>query len=375
MKEQKTISVLFSGPLPPPLGGMTTYCQDYLRSNLSSEFNIIFCRSNLIKGTYEVKGLCSFVLRCLNSVVMMIVWVWRLICKHPDIAHVHTNSYVGFYKRGILTILARMFGTRTILHVHGAWFDKFYDKSSWFMQRLIRYLLNANSVVVVLSEEWEDFFMDTIGVQSDRLVVIHNSVFLPNVNVTGPIEDSDRLTILFLSLFEKRKGIYELVDVIANRRQLLKKYRFVLAGPKNTEWDIVAKRINQLNLSDSVEMPGPLVEDAKDRAYRESDIYVLQSYAEGMPLGLLEAMSYGLVCITTPVGGIPQVVQDMHNGILIEPGNVDALENTLERLAADPALRDELGKRALETVKMDYNWEKRAEDIKKLYLDIVGASS
>ena len=268
-----------------------------------------------------------------------------------------------------------MFGTRTILHVHGAWFDKFYGKSNWFMQRLIRYLLNANSVVVVLSEEWEDFFMDTIGVQSDRLVVIHNSVFLPNVNVTGPIEDSDRLTILFLSLFEKRKGIYELVDVIANRRQLLKKYRFVLAGPKNTEWDIVAKRINQLNLSDSVEMPGPLVEDAKDRAYRESDIYVLQSYAEGMPLGLLEAMSYGLVCITTPVGGIPQVVQDMHNGILIEPGNVDALENTLERLAADPALRDELGKRALETVKMDYNWEKRAEDIKKLYLDIVGASS
>jgi glycosyltransferase involved in cell wall biosynthesis len=138
------------------------------------------------------------------------------------------------------------------------------------------------------------------------------------------------------------------------------------------EWNEIAERVASLNLSESVEMPGSVVGESKEGAYKQADIYVLPSYAEGMPIGLLEAMSYGLVCITTPVGGIPEVIQDGQNGVLIPPGDTKALTEVLDRLICEPDLRFRLGREARATIEREYNWIERANQIKELYLDMLG---
>jgi glycosyltransferase involved in cell wall biosynthesis len=363
----KKISVFFIGPLPPPLGGIATYCEDYLRTNLPSEFDITFCQTMLIKGAFGSKGLIRLVLRCFNSFAVMVMWIWRLMCKHPDIAHIPTNSYAGFYEKSVLVFLARIFGVRTAIHIHGGGFKDFYTGLSGFKQKTVRFLLNLNFRVIVLSKEWQ-FFFESIGISSDRIVVLTNSVFIPDIPAHN--KNAGETVVLFMSRLEKQKGIYELIDVIKRRNEKLSSCRYILAGPKTSEWPEISNRIADAGLSDNIDIPGPLVGKDKEEAYQNADIYVLQSYTEGMPIGLLEAMSYGLVCITTPVGGIPRVVQNMHNGILVEPGNADALENALEYLIANPELRDKLGKEARKTVSVYYNWEKRADEIKKLYLEM-----
>ena len=121
--------VLINGPLPPPLGGMATYCQDYLRTSLISEFDITCGRSNLIKSVFSTRGLLRFALRILNSITIIIVWVVTLLSKRPDLVHVHTNSYMGFYVKSLLTLLAKIVGTKTILHIHGGEFREFYGNS------------------------------------------------------------------------------------------------------------------------------------------------------------------------------------------------------------------------------------------------------
>ena len=80
-----------------------------------------------------------------------------------------------------------------------------------------------------------------------------------------------------------------------------------------------------------------------------ADALVLPSYSEGLPMSLLEAMGSGLAVLTTPVGGIPEIVKNNENGLLVEPGNVPELQHALERLT-DKALRRSLGDAAAASV-------------------------
>ncbi|MCK4788980.1 MAG: glycosyltransferase [Desulfobacteraceae bacterium] len=220
---------------------METYCQDYLSTDLPFEFNITFCRAILIKSVFTTRGLLRFTLRLLNSLSITFVWIATLLTKRPDIAHVHTNSYAGFYIKGILTLLAKLVGAKTVLHIHGGGFKEFYGCANSIMRRLIRCLISANCAVIVLSKRWYEFF-ESIGIPGKRMVVMTNSVFLPDIPESKHASDSDELTVLFMSRLERDKGIHELADVIERRSEQLQKCRFVLAGPKSHDWDAVARR-------------------------------------------------------------------------------------------------------------------------------------
>jgi len=124
-------------------------------------------------------------------------------------------------------------------------------------------------------------------------------------------------------------------------------------------------------LEGRVEVPGPIAEEAKDAAFRAADIYVLPSHVEGMPVGLLEAMSYGLPCVVTPVGGIASVVQDGVNGLLVPPRDSAALASAIEQLVEDPALRRRLGTAARETITRRFNWVTRAQEFIDLYSTVL----
>jgi len=360
----KKTSVLINGPLPPQTGGMETYCQDYLRTNLSAQYSISHCRAILIGSILKTRGPVRFALRCLNSLAITCVWMVMLVIKRPAIVHVHTNSYAGFYVKCGLTLLGRLVGAKTVLHMHGGGFKDFYRSKGRLSSWLIRRLICVNSAMIVLSEEWRQFFL-SIGIPGEKLCVMTNAVFVPEApNRAG---NSEYVTVLFMSRFEKSKGIRELLDVIERKDDFLRRCRFVMAGPKTHDWTAVSERVAQTEMSGQVEMPGLLRGERKHRAYQDADIYLLQSYAEGMPIGLLEAMSYGLACITTSVGGIPDVIQDEDNGLLIPPGDSDALADTLEHLVKDDALRRRLGARGRETVEKRFDWNVRAEEISRFY--------
>lgn len=364
MKKKNKISILVSGPLPPPLGGMETYCQDFLRTSIPDEFDVTFCRSILIKAMVMASGFCRLLLRCVNRVITLIVWVFMLLMKRPDIVHVHTNSGLGFYSRAWMAIWAEKFGAKAILHMHGGGFREFYDGMKSARQARVRKLLNAVSVLVVLTEEWKSFFL-SIEVASERIVVLTNSVFLPQMSEEAG--KTEKMTVLYMARIERQKGIYELIDMVENHPEILSKYHFILAGPRTNDWHIIHDRIAKLGLADSLEMPGGLIGDRKDAAFRKAHVFVLQSFVEGLPIGLMEAMSYGLACITTPVGGIPDVIKDKKNGLLIPPGDSEALADSLQFLANNTDRMRDMANNARSDIENEYNWQKRAEDIMSLY--------
>jgi glycosyltransferase involved in cell wall biosynthesis len=183
-----------------------------------------------------------------------------------------------------------------------------------------------------------------IGIEADCVpnpIRILPNGHLPNV-AGGP------LRLLFVGRYGERKGCYELIAALAQARAAGTEatLRFVGREEYDGEERVLRDDVEQFGVAAAVEFAG--VKDGPDLAecYAEAQVLCLPSRREGVPLVLLEAMSFGLPVIATPVGGIADYVAHEDNGLLVPPGDVDALAVSIAVLAADPELRTRLGEAA-----------------------------
>lgn len=365
--------VLHVGPLPPPFGGMATYVERFLRSAVTEAFDVRHIRSDLV-NKYVVWGIRRQVLNLVNGLLLSAVFCWSLMRFWPAIVHVQTNSFRGFYEKSVLTLMARVVGRKVIMHPQGGGFRVFYERSPRPLRRLIRRCLNLNHRVVALSGELRQVFLD-IGVAPERIVVLENAVFVPATNVWDPNDvaragdgrSAKTVVVLFLNRVTVEKGILELIEAAGEIRDRRPELRFRIAGSDTPDARTARELVAQHGLTERIEFLGPVPEEAKDAVFLAADVYVLPSHVEGMPIGLLEAMSFGLPCIVTRVGGVPSVVEDGVNGLLVPVKDSGALAAAIEKLAADPALRRRLGTNARKTIDRRFNWDTRAAEIIHLY--------
>jgi glycosyltransferase involved in cell wall biosynthesis len=137
-----------------------------------------------------------------------------------------------------------------------------------------------------------------------------------------------------------------------------------IAGP----WEPPA-RLQSLN--GGPQWLGWLDADAKARALRESDVFLMPSTSEGLPVALLEAMAYGKPIVATRVGGIPDVLADGREGLLVPPGDVDALAGAVGTLVADPQRAQALGRAAKERV-AELGPDTIAKRLDLVYQEVIG---
>ena len=128
-----------------------------------------------------------------------------------------------------------------------------------------------------------------------------------------------------------------------------------------------SKKLNLLGISNRVRYLGWISEKERDLLLRKTDIFILPSYAEGMPMSILEAMSYSIPVISTFVGGIPELISDGESGFLITPGDIDALYQRLASLVKNEKLRSEFGLKAGLIVKSKHNIDIVSQKIDTVY--------
>lgn len=109
----------------------------------------------------------------------------------------------------------------------------------------------------------------------------------------------------------------------------------------------------------------------KARAFREATVFCLPSYAEGFPMSVLDAWSYGLPVITTPVGGIPDVAKDGENMLLFNPGDIDALAKCMGRMMDDAELRQRVSNESLNLARTTFNINTINKQIGDLYAKVL----
>jgi glycosyltransferase involved in cell wall biosynthesis len=179
----------------------------------------------------------------------------------------------------------------------------------------------------------------------------------------------DGNTILFVGSIGKRKGIFDLLNAIPIVIKDWEAARFIFLGEEEIagEKERVLQICRQNNLREHVFFAGWVTGDEKRRFYQQADIFTLPSHAENLPYSLLEAMAVGLPVVTTPVGGIPELVEDGREGFLIQPGDDQELAERILYLLRNPQLREELGRNARWRIQKQYSPEKIAEQWAVLY--------
>lgn len=255
-----------------------------------------------------------------------------------SIVHIHTCSGFTFWRCAVDLIAARRMGCGTVLHIHGAKFDEFYDSSSRVGHRLIRWVLNRAQRVIALSADWRAQLYRMAP--RARIEVIENAVERP------PAPASDRPSgpcrFLMLARMDVWKGVHDLLDACALLRDRGSTFHVTLAGPPGTAGDerCLRERINGAGLGDFVSYVGNLDAQAKWQALHHSNAYVQPSHHEGMPIALLEALACGLPIVATRVGAVGEVLDGSEAGILTSAHDPSALADAMTRLIEDPPLRD-----------------------------------
>jgi glycosyltransferase involved in cell wall biosynthesis len=347
-------SVLMVGTDLHGMGGVRAVVSGYVDGGLFERYDCVYVTSHRA-GNGWVK-----IFTALKAWVRVAVLLRKL---NAPLVHVQTASHASFWRKAVICLMARAAGRPYIVHVHGGGFARFYEhECGHFGRRLIRSTLAHAALVIALSEEWRGRLLKICP--TARVEVLHNAVRIPDSERAQPRADRNP-TLLFLGHLLPEKGVYELVKACAQLAKRFPDLKLVLGGVGQA--DAVRELASQLGVSERVELPGWLGPESKSAALAASTMFLLPSYHEGMPMALLEAMSWGMPVIATPVGGIPQIVTHEANGLLIPPADVAALTTAIERLLLDPALRIRLGNAARTTIVSGFSLEDAMRKLDNIY--------
>lgn len=249
-----------------------------------------------------------------------------LLDKNIRIVHLHTAADGSFWRKVQLVKMGKFWGRKVVLHVHASRFKDFYSESSKKKQDWILRALLSVDVLVVLSNSWKDWFKQ-IGIPEDKIVVLHNITAFPT-SIPGAKVNDGKVHFLFMGEIGQRKGVFDILQAIVEHRdELLGKIELRIGGNRNE--DQLKRMIKDNRLDDLVVFEGWVGGEKKLRLLNWADIFILPSFNEGLPISILEAMSYRHPIIASPVGGIPEVVERNVNGILVTPGKADEIYNAM----------------------------------------------
>jgi glycosyltransferase involved in cell wall biosynthesis len=278
------------------------------------------------------------------------------------IVHIHGASRASFWRKSIFMAIALAARCPVIFHLHGGGFARFYDEECGpLRRRVVRFLLERASRIIVLSSQWRAWVASAM--HNPNVACIAN----PMQMHPEPPAARRRNTLLFLGRLERAKGVFDLVDAVAALRKTHPDVRLILAGD---DVDGLGRYADERGVADAVQLTGWVGPEKKRALLDSTAVFVLPSYAEGSPISLLEAMAAGLPSVATAVGGIPDVVADGVNGMLVEPGDVGMLTNVLRRLLDDRMLRSRLGAAARETVRLRFDADHVIGELERIYASL-----
>ena len=290
-----------------------------------------------------------------------------LLRRRIALLHVHASSRASFWRKSLFLLPAFAAKVPTVFHLHGGEFALFYDKECGPRRRaFIRSVLARADTVIVLSSGWAEWVRSVAP--GAHIVVIHNPVVVP------PLDETLHRTepvVLSLGRLGRLKGSFDLLEAVAELKALGIDVRLRLGG--DGQIDEVRARATELGIADRVDVLGWIGPAERIAELARARIYALPSYNEGLPMSLLEAMAAGLPVVTTPVGGIPDVVREGVDGHFVKPGDVDALAARIAALLADPLRARAMGLAGHEHVRTEFGAEMLVPRVEAVWRDILGA--
>lgn len=328
-------------------GGITAVLKLYEQSEMWPQYH---CRWI---GTHRDGGKLRKVWYVVRAMLQYLV-----LLPFYDIVHIHFSLKRSARRKYPFFRLAKICGKKTVIHLHcGSQIDDIWSS-------VYQKMFEQCDCGVLLSESLKNKIEERIG-KSNKLKVVYNPC--PIVIDTKQYEKQNH--ILFSGTLYEGKGYKDLISAFGRIANKYPNWKIVLAG--NGEVEQARSLAEELGIAEQVGLLGWVSGDAKHKAFSEARALCLPSYAEGFPMAVLDAWSYALPVITTPVGGIPDIAIDGENMLLFEPGNIEQLSECLDIIISDDELRLKLTEQSLLLAKTTFNLNTITNNISDIYTELV----
>ena len=298
----------------------------------------------------------------LNAIVYSFFATLRAVFSRFDIIHFHAEGPAS------MVILAKLFRKRSVVTIHGL--D--WQRSKWggFATKFLKFgertAAKYADEIIVLSKNVQDYF---IKVYDRETVFIPNGISKPDNYEPEIIKNKYGLDkdgyILFLGRLVPEKGVHYLIEAY---KELDTDKKLVIAGGSSHTKEYESELKALANGNENIIFTGFIQGKELDELYSNAYIYCLPSDLEGMPISLLEAMSYGNCCLTSNIAECSEVCGE--NAVYFEQGNVQSLKSTLEELLKNEEKVSKLKNTAARYILSRYNWDNVCDDTLKLYESI-----
>jgi glycosyltransferase involved in cell wall biosynthesis len=293
---------------------------------------------------------------------------WLRVVLSAKDALIHFN--LALEKRSLLRdsplILAtRLCNKRLIIHLHGgALFTKV--SGSWWLRWHLKLLVGKRGTVIVLSEAERQLLGREL--LERKVFVLPNAIRLDEAMVfRRPYPTDDVLKLLFLGRIAMAKGIDAIFQALECLKRQGKRVKFVMAG-KGPEEALYVRKCYEL-LGSDFEFKGVVTGEQKLALLKTCDVFVLPSLYEGMPIALLESMSFGLVPVVTSVGSVSDVVTDGRNGIILKRQSPQEIATAVVMLIENRQYMHRLSRNARRYIFAKCNAERYFNRLNTIYKD------
>ncbi len=331
-KPKQKPDILFLIQLPPPVHGTSVLNKLLTDSTVVQERYTIDVLQIQLANEMTDMGRFSFG-KIGNALKIIFRLLRKLLNQKYDLVYLTLSPLsFAFYKDAILVFLAKAFGNKVVLHLHGKGIKEQIKNG---LKKRIYKKVFKNTEVIILSEI---LYEDIAEVYPKKPYILPNGISeLPDMEI--PVRnDVDKTTFIYLSNLTKDKGILVFLESIRLLKPLENKFRVTLAGPSA---DVTVEEVNHFikaHLIENTIAVGPVFGKEKFSHLNMSDVFVLPSKNECFPLTILEAYQSGLAVISTNTGAIPFIVKNEVNGFVLDAEDPVQLANRMQQIMEDRAL-------------------------------------
>lgn len=258
--------------------------------------------------------------------------------RNNDYDCVHINSSFGIaLLKDLILIKSIKFNKKLVLQIHFCDFKEVFGNRKFFSNLLLSLIEKHVDNVIVLSEKFNKELSRML--KKKKIVTLYNfQDAITDEDVAMDKKDSKIKNLLFLGSIDERKG---LLDTIKALKSIDKEtYHFYVGGKLyGSDYEkIVKNEISESGMENNVTFLGYVQNEDKIKLLRSSDIFVLPSYGEGLPISVIESIAAGLVIISSNVGALDEIIVNGKNGFTMNPGDIKMLNTYISQCLNDDAL-------------------------------------
>jgi len=373
---------------PPHVGGIERVSEEQGKrlSRLGHEVFVLTSKTNK-QDEYHSEGIKVFYYPALSSAVRIGVpypvpffkayKIFTEVIRKCDIVHAHGHPYVSSL---IACKVAQKYKKPFILTQHNTFIDfKFWlniaeHLNDWTIGRTV--LKDSDRVTVVSKKTME--YVIKLGADVSKTSVIYNGV---DTNFFHPMNKEksrnklglpkNKTLILTIRRLVYKNGLNTLIESASLLTRDYPDLLFVIIGG-GPDKRLIEKRARELGINDNIRLTGFVPEKLLPLYYNAADYFVIPSSSgEGLPMVLLEAMACGLPVIATTIGGTPEVIKDMKNGVLVPPRNQKALAQAISKLLSLQRESQAIRIESRKTVERNFTWDENVRQLNEIYKEFL----